>query len=887
MLAGRKDLFVKPSCCRTPNPLVNIIPYGNYRHNAYTGHGNSIAIPITNTTTPKPLFPVGLELGSQWNTVRPCAKFFLQDRCKIKNCTIFQSFSMAEPNPSPTLPERFDAQVIEKKWFERWAADDSQFEAESDHSKPKYYVLEMLPYPSGVLHMGHVRNYAIGDVLARYMCMNGYNVLHPMGWDSFGLPAENAAIKNNTPPRQWTLTNIASMKTQMNRLGFAYDWSREVTTCLPEYYRWNQWFFLKLFDQGLAYRKKSKVNWCPKCATVLANEQVVDGCCWRHEDTLVEQRELEQWFLRITKYADELLRDLDKLDGWPEKVRTMQRNWIGRSEGALVDFDLGGTVGPAGSTVTVFTTRVDTIYGATSVQLAPEHPVVADITANDPDLRAKVDQLIAEQRKAKEVGDIGEIEKHGVFTGRYVRNPYNQEALPVWVANYILMDYGTGAIMSVPAHDERDYEFAKKYRLPVRLVVLPLGGEPDETVTGPPRPFAAENGLLVNSGQFSGLTSQEALKKMAEHAEKNGFGKATVTFRLKDWGISRQRYWGTPIPMLYCEKDGIVPVPEKDLPVILPDNVDITLTGGSPLGRVPEFVNATCPKCGGPARRETDTMDTFVDSSWYFYRYTDAKNDRAPFDGKTAQYWFPIDQYIGGVEHAILHLIYSRFWTKFMRDMGMVTNDEPVARLFTQGMVIKDGAKMSKSLGNVVTPDVMVARYGADAARLYSLFAAPPDRDLDWQDSGIEGIQRFLGRVYRFVVRNKPSVETLLATSPSPSSGTPPAAAASLPAQARTIQRKLHQTIKRVSDDFQGRWHFNTCIAAIMELVNVLYGAEEAIAKNSIPAPLLADVQRNLVLLLAPFAPYLAHELWETLGEKGSLLRAPWPKYNSALAKEA
>ncbi len=557
----------------------------------------------------------------------------------------------------------------------------------------------------------------------------------------------------------------------------------------------------------------------------------------------------------------------------------MQRNWIGRSEGALIDFDLGGTVGPAGSTITVFTTRVDTIYGATSVQLAPQHPIVADMTGNNPDLRAKVDQLIAEQRKAKEVGDIGEIEKHGVFTGRYAKNPYNQEALPVWVANYILMDYGTGAIMSVPAHDERDYEFAKKYKLPIRVVALPLGGDSDETVTEPPLPFVAEDGLVVNSGQFSGLTSREALKKMAEYAEQNGFGKATVTFRIKDWGISRQRYWGTPIPMLYCEKDGIVPVPEKDLPVILPDSVDITLTGGSPLGRVPEFVNATCPKCGGPARRETDTMDTFVDSSWYFYRYTDAHNDSAPFDSATASYWFGdagIDQYIGGVEHAILHLIYSRFWTKVMRDLGLVQNAEPVGRLFTQGMVIKDGAKMSKSLGNIVSPDEMVARYGADAARLYSLFAAPPDRDLDWQDTGIEGIQRFLGRVYRFVLRNaKPE-------SPDWRKPLPQA----LSAEARQIQRKLHQTIKRVTDDFKGRWHFNTCIAAIMELVNELYAAEEKTVHSAIPISLLAEVQRDLVLLLAPFAPYLAHELWEMLGEKGSLLRAPWPKYDPALAKE-
>jgi leucyl-tRNA synthetase len=776
--------------------------------------------------------------------------------------------------------ERYDAQRVELKWFERWQQDASLYAAEPASAKKKFYALEMLPYPSGALHMGHVRNYSIGDALARYMWMNGYNVLHPMGWDSFGLPAENAAISANVPPREWTLRNIANMKAQMKRLGFAYDWSREVTTCFPEYYRWNQWFFLKLYERGLAYRKKSKVNWCPKCATVLANEQVLpNGCCWRHEDTLVEQRELEQWFLRITKYADELLRDLEKLDGWPDKVRTMQRNWIGRSEGTLVDFklDYGEKHASSGGTITVFTTRVDTIFGATSLQLAPEHPLINELAAPNPALRAKVDQLMAEQRKAKEIGDIGEIEKHGVNTGRYAINPYNGEKIPVWVANYILMDYGTGAIMSVPAHDERDYDFAKKYNLEIRLVILPVSEDPEETVAEPVLPFTTHNGSLVNSGSFSGLMCDQAIQKMSAYAAQKGFGKATVTYRLKDWGISRQRYWGTPIPMLYCEKDGIVPVPEKDLPVILPDKVAITLTGGSPLARVPEFLNATCPKCRGPARRETDTMDTFVDSSWYFYRYTDARNDRAPFDGKTAQYWFGekgIDQYIGGVEHAILHLIYSRFWTKFMRDLGLIANDEPVERLFTQGMVIKDGAKMSKSLGNVVSPDEMVERYGADAARMYSLFAAPPDRDLDWQDSGIEGIQRFLGRVYRFFVRH----------SQTHSAGS--RVHADLSPQARAIQRKLHQTIKRVSDDFHGRWHFNTCISAIMELVNALYGAEDAIARNAIPASFLAEVQRNLVLLLAPFAPYLAYELWEMLGETGSLLRAPWPKYDAALAKE-
>jgi len=761
--------------------------------------------------------------------------------------------------------ERYNAHQVEEKWAERWQHDAALYAAEKNSTKPKYYVLEMLPYPSGALHMGHVRNYSIGDALARYMWMNGYNVLHPMGWDSFGLPAENAAIQNQTPPREWTLRNVANMKAQMKRLGFAYDWSREVTSCLPDYYKWNQWFFLKLHERGLAYRKKSKVNWCPKCATVLANEQVVGGCCWRHEDTPVEQRELEQWFVRTTNYADELLKDLDCLPGWPEKVRTMQRNWIGRSAGTLVDFKLDSKSADA---ISVFTTRVDTIFGATSVQLAPEHPVTKKLAAANPELRQKVDQLIAEQAKARESGDIGNIEKHGVNTGHFAINPYNGEKVPVWVANYILMDYGTGAIMSVPAHDERDYEFAQRYGIPIKQVIVPASLDQSTDL-----PFTTLDGKLINSGEFAGLSCEGAIQRMSSYAEQHGFGKPTVTFRLKDWGISRQRYWGTPIPMVYCDNDGAVPVAEKDLPVILPDNVEVTLSGGSPLLRVPEFLNARCPKCGGPARRETDTMDTFVDSSWYFYRYTDAHNDTAPFDSAVAQYWFGdkgIDQYIGGVEHAILHLIYSRFWTKFMRDLGLVKNDEPVERLFTQGMVIKDGRKMSKNLGNVVTPDEMVARFGADAARMYSLFASPPDRDLDWQDTGIEGIQRFLGRVYRFVVRN------------SNGSAASAAAGAAFSPDARRIQRKLHQTINRVTDDFQGRWHFNTCIAAIMELVNDLYAVED----KQLPPALLASVERDLVLLLAPFAPYLAHELWEMLGEKTILLKAPWPKYDPELAKE-
>ncbi|HEY4676904.1 MAG TPA: leucine--tRNA ligase, partial [Candidatus Angelobacter sp.] len=695
--------------------------------------------------------------------------------------------------------------------------------------------------------------------------------------------AENAAIKNNVPPREWTLRNIAHMKLQMKRLGFAYDWSREVTTCLPDYYKWNQWFFLKFYEKGLAYRKKSRVNWCPECATVLANEQVVDGCCWRHEETQVETRDLEQWFVRTTNYSDELLAGLDKLEGWPEKVRTMQRNWIGRSEGALVDFKVDGAVS-ASDKITVFTTRIDTIYGATSIQLAPEHPMVAELVGNDPHLYSKVEDLIRDQARAREAGDVGGIEKHGVFTGRYACNPFNQEQVPIWVANYILMDYGTGAIMSVPAHDERDYEFAQKYGLEARIVILPrrTGQPPAPGDPEPPvLPYTEKDSLLINSGQFSELSNQEAIEKMTAYAERGGFGKRTVTYRLKDWGISRQRYWGTPIPMLYCEQCGVLPVPERELPVLLPENVDITLQGGSPLGRVPEFVNAKCPKCGGTARRETDTMDTFVDSSWYFYRYTNAQLKDRPLNTATVDYWFPIDQYIGGVEHAILHLIYSRFWTKFMRDLGMVHHDEPATRLFTQGMVIKDGAKMSKSKGNVVSPDEMVARFGADSTRMYALFATSPDRELDWQETGVEGVHRFLGRAYRFVMRNAGAADKT-----SSGNGTGAAASTELSPKARQIERKLHQTIKRISEDFQGRWHFNTSVAAIMEFVNQLYAAEDEISSGKFPPALLADVQRKLVLLMAPFAPYVAAELWEVLGEKENLLRYPWPAYDSALAKE-
>jgi leucyl-tRNA synthetase len=779
---------------------------------------------------------------------------------------------------------RYDPATIEPKWQQRWAAAPALYAAEpAACGKPKYYVLEMLPYPSGQLHMGHVRNYSIGDALARHMWMRGYNVLHPMGWDAFGLPAENAALKNNVPPRAWTLNNIAGMKRQFERLGMAFDWATEVTTCLPDYYRWNQWFFLRMYERGLAYRKKSKVNWCPECATVLANEQVIDGRCWRHEDTIVEQRDLVQWFFRITAYAQELLDGLDKLDGWPEKVRTMQRNWIGRSEGTEVDFFLAeetdqglGTrdEGLEKTRIRVFTTRVDTIFGATSVQLAPQHALVAGFTAADPALKAQVDELIEQQKKAREAGDLGAIEKHGVPTGHFAINPYNGERVPIWVANYILADYGTGAIMSVPAHDERDFEFAVKYGLPIQQVI-----HPEDKSMSIVLPFVSEEGVLVNSGEFDGLTCAEAEKRLQQIAAAKGFGEAKVTYRLKDWGVSRQRYWGTPIPMVYCQAhcdgDGPLPVPDDQLPVLLPEQIEITQQGGSPLARVPEFVNTTCPKCGGPARRETDTMDTFVDSSWYFYRYTDAKNANAPFDSEIVNYWFPIDQYIGGVEHAILHLIYSRFWTRVMRDLGLVENDEPVRRLFTQGMVIKDGHKMSKSKGNVVSPDDMVARYGADAARAYSLFAAPPDRDLDWQEDGVAGVSRFLARVWRLTTKYAPVAREGRGQEAAPPTGI-----------SLKLLRKLHQTVAKITLDFEGRWHFNTCIAAIMELVNEIQAADAQLAAGEVPPPVMLELLRTLVLLLAPFAPHLVAELWEELGEEGSVLRAPWPVSDPELAKE-
>ena len=752
------------------------------------------------------------------------------------------------------MPEKpYDHNQIELKWHARWQ-NATFYKAEENSTRPKFYVLEMLPYPSGILHIGHIRNYAIGDALARYKWMRGFNVLHPMGWDAFGLPAENAAIANQRHPREWTLQNIAAMKKTHRRFAFSYDWDREVSTCEPEYYRWNQWFFLKMLERGMAYRKEALVNWCPKCCTVLANEQVVDGCCWRHEDTPVEQRALEQWFLRITSYAEELLRDIQKLEGgWPERVLTMQRNWIGRSEGAEVDFHLEGT----GEPIRVFTTRVDTIFGATCVILAPEHPLVARLLDRHQQARAK---SMVDARAAQGPGDVV---KEGFFTGHYAVNPYSGEKAPVWIGNFVLMGYGTGAIMAVPAHDERDFEFCTKYEIPVRPVIRPSGGLLPAAV----KSAFTDDGVVENSGVWSGLPSAEARRRMTAKAEAEGFGKGAVTFRIKDWGISRQRYWGTPIPVIHCPSCGVVPVPEKDLPVVLPLNVQFTGKGRSPLEEVPEFVNVACPKCGEPARRETDTMDTFVDSSWYFYRYCDAHNDRQPFDPAKIAYWFEIDQYIGGVEHAILHLIYSRFFTKMMRDIGLVTNGEPVKRLFTQGMVIAEGAKMSKSKGNVVGADSLADRHGADTARLFVLFAAPPEKEVDWRTEGAEGIYRFLGRVYRFATRNK---ERALAGG---HGGEPDAN--------RKIIRKLHQTVRKITEDFESRWHFNTSISAIMELVNDLYAEESHLGNATI-----AEVLQKLTLLLGPFAPYLAQEIWDEMGGEGPVFRQPWPPYDPELAKE-
>jgi leucyl-tRNA synthetase len=767
----------------------------------------------------------------------------------------------------------YDSQGIEAKWQKVWE-ETGAFHADLDVARPKYYVLEMLPYPSGTLHMGHMRNYTIGDVIARYKRMRGFNVLHPIGWDSFGLPAENAAIKNNIPPREWTNSNIAQMKAVCKRFGFSYDWRREISTCEPEYYRWNQWFFLRMFERGLAYRKRSKVNWCPQCQTVLANEQVVDGCCWRHETTSVESKELEQWFLKITAYSDALLDDMNELvGGWPDRVLTMQQNWVGKSRGARVRFNVAKM--PQKS-IEVFTTRIDTIFGASAVILAPDHPLLPDLFAGIPGRAAMEAEWNRLRQRKLRAAELATAEKEGFFSGRFAVNPFSGETLPIWVANFVLAEYGTGAVMCVPAHDQRDYEFTEKYGLPMKVVVQPLHAAP--LAADRMRQASTEYGRLVASGPYAGLTSEEALAKMTADATAKKFGKAETTYRLKDWGISRQRYWGTPIPIVYCEKCGIVPVPDDELPVRLPLSIELTGMGQSPLANVPEFVNAKCSKCGGPARRETDTMDTFVDSSWYFYRYTDPRNEKAPFDSKVVRYWFPIDRYIGGIEHAILHLIYSRFFTKVMRDLGMIEHREPVQRLFSQGMVLKDSRAMSKSHGNVVGAIDMAQKYGCDTARVYTLFAAPPEKDLEWSEQGIEGCSRFLNKVYRVVSRHAARLRGVRAMTP----GEVDLATAST--KEKILLRRAHQTLKRVTNDFELRWHFNTSVALIMELVNELQ-AQEPLEEGLRPE-VLKKVFHMLALMLAPMAPHLAAELWEMLGNVGALQDAGWPAYREELAKE-
>ena len=778
----------------------------------------------------------------------------------------------------------YHPQQLDRKWQARWA-EARAFEVEIDPSRPKFYCLEMFAYPSGYAHMGHVRNYSMGDVLARMKRMRGYNVLHPFGWDAFGLPAENTAIQNGVRPEDSTRGNIAHMKGQLQRLGISYAWDREFATCDAAYYRWNQWLFIRMYEKGLAYRRRSAVNWCPSCRTVLANEQVVDGGCWRC-GAVVETRDLEQWFFRITAFADELLDATAMLTGWPEKVLTMQRNWIGRSEGATVRFALEHDRDRA---VEVFTTRIDTIFGATSVLLGPEHPLVGDLADRAADPKAFRRQTLAFRTQDRGARLSGEIEKQGFDTGARVVNPFTGESVPLWVANFVLGEYGTGAVMAVPAHDQRDFEFAARFGLPVRRVVRPAG---EEVTPGPPTRAFTEYGMLVESGTFSGLSSADAQAAMVAAARTGGFGDGTIQFRLKDWGISRQRYWGTPIPMIYCEADGIVPVPDAQLPVELPAMTEFTGRGDSPLAQLPEFVNVACPVCGGPARRETDTMDTFVDSSWYFYRFTDPHNTERPVDPAVVKQWLPVNFYIGGVEHAILHLIYSRFFARVFRELGLVDHSEPFSQLLTQGMVLKDGAVMSKSKGNVVDPDQIVERYGADALRLYVLFVAPPEKEIEWTDSGIEGSARFLARVWRLLDSWRGMLREPVRSV---------AVFDDLDAGERALRRKTHDTIRRVTVDVEQRQQFNTAVSAMMELVNECYAFSESPAVGepisrgrtaALPTvhrpqtlAVLHEAAEALVRMLAPFAPHTAEELWERLGHAGGLTAVAWPEFDPEVAE--
>jgi len=742
---------------------------------------------------------------------------------------------------------------IELKWQKIWEEKGS-FLNRVDRTKQKYYVLEMFPYPSGRIHMGHVRNYTIGDIVARFKKMKGFNVFHPMGWDSFGLPAENAAIKNNTPPFKWTTENIANMKGQLKRLGFSYDWTREVGTYKPEYYKWNQWIFLKMLEKGLAYKKVSSVNWCPDCQTVLANEQAENGVCWRCSSP-VTQKELEQWFFRITDYAEDLLKGHEEISStWPEQVITMQKNWIGKSTGLKVNFKL-----ESGEDFPIFTTRPDTIFGVTFMVIAPEHPLLDRVT--DPEVR----QFIQKTRSQSLIDRTSEDkEKEGIDTGLKVINPFNGEKVPLYVGNFVLMEYGTGAIMAVPAHDVRDFAFAKKYGLPIKIVI----DRPDSPLRLEEMTDAyTDEGICVNSGQFSGLKNKEAIEKIAEFAEKNGIGERTVNYRLRDWGISRQRYWGCPIPIIYCEKCGAVPVPEKDLPVVLPTEVDFKGDAQSPLTKMPEFYEVKCPSCGGKARRETDTMDTFVDSSWYYARYCSPWSNEI-FDKEEVDYWMPVDQYIGGIEHAVMHLLYARFFSMVLNDLGLLKEREPFKKLLTQGMVIKDGSKMSKSKGNVVDPDDIIKKYGADTVRLFMLFAAPPQKDLDWSDKGVEGSFRFLNRVWRFMQKNKGLYIDGAVVDNS-----------NLSTELKKLRIELHRTIKLVTHDIEERMQYNTAIARMMELTNAMYAVADSELSSTEGKKVFSEIVDKFLPILNPFVPHFAEELWSIFGKKTLLADEKWPEY--------
>ena len=764
------------------------------------------------------------------------------------------------------IQEKYAPHDIEAKWQKYWE-ENKTFKVEMDKDKPKTYVLEMFPYPSGNLHMGHVRNYSIGDVIARFRTMKGFNVLHPMGWDSFGMPAENAAIKHNIPPKKWTLENIANMTRQLKALGLSYDWDREVTTCKEDYYKWTQWFFELFYKRGLAVKKESAVNWCDTCNTVLANEQVIDGKCWRCDHEVVK-KDLSQWFFKITDYADELLKDLDLLPGWPERVKTMQHNWIGRSEGLEFSFEI-----PAlNDTVAVYTTRPDTAYGVTFMALAAEHPLIKKICENNP----KADEINAFCERVRNQSEIertsSESEKEGVFTGVYCINPFTGRKVEIWVTNYVLYDYGTGAVMGVPTGDQRDWMFADKYGIEKIVTICPIGKELKlEEMTCA---YEEKEGMLVNSGEFTGMEMHKAMSAIMDKAEAEGFGKRRVNYRLRDWLISRQRYWGAPIPIIYCPHCGEVLVPEDQLPVRLPEDVSFTAGAKSPLATSEEFVHCKCPKCGADATRETDTMDTFLCSSWYYLRYTDAHNDKMPFDKELNNYWGPVDQYIGGIEHAILHLLYSRFFVKVLRDAGLVDYDEPFSNLLTQGMVIKDGAKMSKSLGNVVSPEEILSKYGADTARLFILFAAPPERELEWSDQGVEGSFRFLNRIWRIVQ----AFEAVLAQKVTEYDHS------NLNEADKDLRRVLHSSIKKVTNDIETRFNFNTAISTMMELVNALYAYKEAAKEPN--AGLIYEAISDLIKMMSPFVPHITEELWRgAIDANSSVHEQSWPECDEEALK--